>query len=91
MKIVNLLKTTTVVAGLMLTTAALTGCGGVSEAQMKELSDLRSEVRSLETEANSLKDERTRLERELAEKNAKLEQCERDKEETRVNLGKIQQ
>lgn len=89
MKIINLVKTTAVVAVLMLSLAVFSGCGGVSEAQMKELNDLRSEVRSLESEANSLKDERTRLEKELADKNAKLEQCARDKEETKANLEKL--
>jgi cell division protein FtsB len=36
-----------------------------------------------------LKEERSRLEREIAEKNAKLQQCEKDKEETRANLNKL--
>jgi hypothetical protein len=36
-----------------------------------------------------LKDERAKLEREIADKNAKLQQCAKDKEETKVNLTKL--
>ena len=44
---------------------------------------------SLEKEVNSLKSEKTTLEREIAEKNAKLEQCAKDKAETQKNLQKM--
>jgi chromosome segregation ATPase len=67
------------------------GCGGVDEAQMAELNNLRNEVSSLNSEAESLKEQRSTLEREIAEKNAKLQQCEKDKEETRANLQKLPQ
>lgn len=78
-------------APVVLLTAALmlTGCGGLSEAQLAELDALRQEVRSLENEANSLKDQRSKLERDIAEKNAKLEQCAKDKAEAQSNLEKL--
>ena len=78
-----------VAAVLGTTLVVWSGCGGVDETQMAELNNLRDEVNSLESEANSLKEERSRLEREIAEKNAKLQQCEKDKEETRANLNKL--
>lgn len=89
MNIIKVIRNTIVTAVVAFTIIVWSGCGGVSEAQMAELNNLRNEVRSLESEANSLKDERSRLEREIADKNAKLQQCERDKEETRNNLQKM--
>ena len=45
-----------VLAGTLLIGGLLTGCGGVSEAQLAQLDALRQEVRSLEDEANTLAD-----------------------------------
>lgn len=89
MKITKVLRNTAVIIGITAATAFFSGCGGVSEAQMEELNNLRNEVNSLEQQANQLRDERAKLEREIAEKNAKLQQCARDKEETRANLEKL--
>lgn len=89
MKITNVLRNTIVVGAFTVAVTVFSGCGGVSEAQMEELNNLRNEVTSLEQEANQLRDERSRLEREIAEKNAKLQQCAKDKEETRANLDKL--
>lgn len=89
MKIIKFVRNTVIIAGLSASMAFFSGCGGVDEAQMEELNNLRNEVSSLESEANQLKDERARLEREIAEKNARLQQCNQDKEETRANLEKL--
>lgn len=89
MKLIKVVRNTAVIAAFAVTTALLSGCGGVSEAQMEELRNLRAEVNSLQAEANSLRDERSGLERDIAERNAKLQQCERDKEQTRANLEKL--
>ena len=89
MNVIKMIKSSVVIATFALIVAVMSGCGGVSEAQLAELRDLRSEVSSLESEANSLKQERNRLEKEIAEKNSKLQQCERDKEQTRANLEKL--
>jgi len=64
------------------------GCG-LSDEQIAELNGLRDEVSSLESEANNLKEERAKLEREIADKNAKLQECEKDKEEAQANLNRI--
>jgi len=65
------------------------GCGGVSEEQYAQLDELRAEVKEMEKSNNSLKSEKTKLEREIAEKNSKLDQCEKEKAETKANLEKI--
>jgi len=66
-----------------------TGCSGVSEEQMAELQALKTEVNALQKEVDSLKSEKTQLERQIAEKNAKLDQCAKEKEETQANLKKM--
>lgn len=66
----------------------LVGCGGVSEEEMAELNALRAEVKSLEKDVNDMKAEKAGLEREIAEKTAKLEQCAADKAATESNLKK---
>ncbi|HEX2960662.1 MAG: hypothetical protein ACM3UR_10185 [Bacteroidota bacterium] len=76
----------------MLLTAGMigfAGCSGVSDEEMAQLESLRQEVNTLNSDVTSLRSERTRLEREIGEKNAKLEQCARDKEETKSNLEKL--
>ncbi|MDP4173303.1 MAG: hypothetical protein Q8933_04995 [Bacteroidota bacterium] len=65
------------------------GCGGVSDEERAQLESLRQEVNTLNSDVSSLRSEKTRMERELGEKNAKLEQCAKDKEETKSNLEKL--
>lgn len=89
MNITRSLKTTIVIGSMALATIFLSGCGGLSEAQLAELDALRNEVRSLEAEANSLKDQRTKLERDIQETNRKMAECEKQKEEARANLEKL--
>ena len=89
MKVLKVIRNTAFIASFAVAVLIWSGCGGVSEAQLAELNNLRSEVSSLNSEAESLKEQRSTLEREIAEKNAKLQQCEKDKEETRANLEKL--
>jgi len=84
-KIINLGLALVLVAGII----GFTGCSGVSEEQMAELDALRSEVKALEKEVGSLKTEKAAIEREIAEKNAKLDQCAKEKSETKKNLEKL--
>ncbi len=65
------------------------GCSGVSEEQMAELNALRTEVDLLEKEVEALQAERTKLERQIAERNVKLKDCENAKAETKANLQKM--
>jgi septal ring factor EnvC (AmiA/AmiB activator) len=89
MNVTKSFRTAVLIGGMALTTAFLSGCGGLDEAQIKELSDLKSEVSSLEAEANSLRDQRTKLEAQVEETNRKLAECEKQKEEARANLEKL--
>jgi septal ring factor EnvC (AmiA/AmiB activator) len=89
MKVLKVIRNTAFIASFAIALFIWSGCGGVDEAQMAELNNLRNEVSSLNSEAESLKEQRSTLEREIAEKNAKLQQCEKDKEETRANLEKL--
>ena len=84
-RIINSALVVVLVAGII----GFTGCSGVSEEQMAELEALRSEVKALEKEVGSLQAEKSAIEREIAEKNAKLDQCAKEKTETKKNLDKI--
>jgi phage shock protein A len=89
MNITKSLRTAVFFGSIVLTTAFFSGCGGLSDAQIKELSDLKSLTSSLETEANALREERTKLEAQVEETNRKLAECEKQKEEARANLEKL--
>lgn len=84
-RLMNSALTIALIAG----TLSFTACSGVSEEQMAELEALRSEVKALEKEVNGLKSEKSAIEREIAEKNAKLDQCAKEKAETKKNLEKL--
>ncbi|MGE5399907.1 MAG: hypothetical protein ACM3S2_05865 [Ignavibacteriales bacterium] len=84
-KVRGLVMTLLIAAGLI----GFAGCSGVSDEEKAQLESLRQEVNTLNSDVTSLRSEKTRLEREIGEKNAKLEQCARDKEETRSNLEKL--
>ena len=67
----------------------IAGCSGVSEEQIAQLDALRAEVDALDKEVDQLKAEKTKLEREIAERNAKLKDCENMKAEIKANLDKM--
>lgn len=53
----------------------LVGCGGgVSEEQMQQLNDLKAEVESLQSQVNAKQNEKSQLERQVADKDAKIRQ-----------------
>lgn len=89
MKIIKLARNTALVAVFALSVAMMSGCGGVSDAQMQQLQDLRTEVNSLQSQADQLKDQRASLQKEINDRNSKLQQCDKDKEETKANLSKM--
>lgn len=85
-KLKGLALTLFIAAGMI----SFAGCSNnASEEEMQQLETRRQEVNSLNTEITQLRSEKSRLEREIGEKNAKLQQCARDKEETRNNLDKL--
>ena len=89
MKIIKLARNSALVAVFALSVAMMSGCGGVSDAEMQQLNDLRTEVNSLQTQADQLKSQRDNLQQEINDRNSKLQQCEKDKEETKANLSKM--
>ena len=89
MKKFKKLITASLASALLIGSFALTSCSGVSEEQMAQLQTLRTEVKALEKEIGDLKADKTRLEREIAEKNAKLDECTKLKAEIKKNLDKI--
>jgi len=91
MKVIKAVKYTAIVAMFAGATAIMSGCGGVSDAEMAQLNNLRAEVNSLQAQANSLKDQKADLQKQISAKNAKLEECNKMKAETKANLDKMGQ
>ncbi|MDP2301177.1 MAG: hypothetical protein Q8N03_01975 [Ignavibacteria bacterium] len=90
MKILNGVKNMAVVGVFILVTAFVAGCSsGPSLEQLAELESLKKEISSLERDLNAAKDERSRLDKEIAEKNKRLQECAKLKQETQANLEKI--
>jgi septal ring factor EnvC (AmiA/AmiB activator) len=57
----------------------IVGCSSSpDEAQMKQLNDLKAEVASLQQDVASKEQQKSALDREIAEKNAKLKKCNDD-------------
>jgi len=68
---------------------SLSGCGGVSDEQIAQLNQLDREIAELQAKVNSLKSEKSKLEREYNEHKAKLDDCQKMKEQTKQNLEKL--
>lgn len=89
MKLTHVIKHFTIASSFIMAVVLMNGCGGLSDTQLNDLKNLRADVSSLQTQANTLKDERSSLEKDIAEKNAKLEECNKEKQETQANLDKL--
>lgn len=85
----QLIKIIMAIVSIGIAVTGISGCSSVSDEQLKELESLRSEVRSLNNEVNSLKDQKVTLEKEIAERNSKLDECTKLKTETQKNLEMI--
>ena len=67
------------VAGALVATLA-TGCTSKpNAAELKQLEDLKAEVSSLQREISAKESEKAALLRAIADKDAQLAQCEKDK------------
>ena len=71
MNISKYVRSTIAIGAFAITAFIMSGCGGVSDTEMAQLNDLRSEVKSLQTQADSLKEERSNLEKDIAAKECK--------------------
>jgi len=59
-----------------------------SDEELKQLSDLKAQVASLEGQVATMQRDKTSLEKQIAEKNSKLQQCQSDQEAVKKGLGK---
>lgn len=67
----------------------LSGCSSSpDEAQMKQLNDLKDEVASLQKDLTAKQDQKAALDKEIAEKNAKLTKCNDDQQVVKQRLAK---
>ena len=67
----------------------LTSCSSSpDDAQLKQLNDLKDEYAALQKEQTAKEQEKAALDREVAEKNAKLKKCNDDQQVVRQRLGK---
>ncbi len=66
----------------------LTGCSSSpSEEEMKQLSDLKDEVTALKRDVSANEASKASLEKEVAEKNAKLKKCQDDQAVVKQRLA----
>jgi septal ring factor EnvC (AmiA/AmiB activator) len=70
--------------GLMLSSCS----NSPSDEELKQLSDLKVEVSSLESKVLDKTKEKAALQKQIDEKNAKLQQCQSDQEAVKKGLGK---
>jgi septal ring factor EnvC (AmiA/AmiB activator) len=75
-------------AAMMLTGSAMViGCGGgVDEEQMQQLNNLKAEVESLQSQVKAKEDEKASLEKQVADKDAKIKKCNDDMAKTKSCL-----
>ncbi len=86
---VKVLKTSTILilGGLLTASVMLSGCTSrASEDEMKQLNDLKAEVASLNKDISQKERDKATLEREVSEKDAKLQQSTKDKEVVKSRL-----
>ena len=65
------------------------GCSSSpSEEELKKLTDLKAQVEQLKTTVSQKQGEKANLEKQIAEKNGKLQQCQSDQDAVKKGLGK---
>ncbi len=80
---------TLVMSLLFLCSLVMVGCSSSpDEAQLRQLSDLKADYDRIQQEVNSKQQQKSDLERELAEKNAKLKKCNDDQQVVKQRLAK---
>lgn len=66
---------------------SLIGCSSnASEEELRQLNDLKAEVTSLESQVSAKEKEKADLEKQVAEKNGKLQQCNADQAAVRGSM-----
>ena len=83
-KLVTILIVTFAVSGGVL----FSGCSSSpSEEELAQLQQLKDQVRSLESKVADSQREKSNLEKQIAEKNGKVQQCQSDQEAVKKALG----
>lgn len=59
-----------------------------SDEELKQLSDLKAQVASLEGQVATMQRDNASLGKQIADKNSKLQQCQSDQEAVKKGLGK---
>jgi hypothetical protein len=86
---VNRTVTALALAILFTGSVVLVGCSSSpNEAQMKQLNDLKEEVASLQKEVAAKEQQKGAMEKEVAEKSAKLKKCNDDQAIVKQRLAK---
>jgi len=79
---------TFVMTFLFSSSLVLFGCSSSpDEAELKQLNDLKEEYAALQKEAADKEAQKGTLDREIAEKNAKLKKCNDDQQVVKQRLG----
>lgn len=84
-------RTVTALCATLLLSGGLVlfGCSSSpNEEQMKQLNDMKDEVASLQKDVSASEQQKAALEKELAEKNAKLKKCNDDQQVVKQRLAK---
>lgn len=81
-------KTLLMVALCVMALVFVAGCSSSpSEDELKQLSDLQAQVRKLEDQVATKQGEKATLEKQNAEKNGKLQQCQSDQDAVKKAQG----
>ncbi len=76
-------------AGLLIGGVMMVGCSSSpSDEELKKLDELKANVEQLKTTVQNKQGEKANLEKQIAEKNGKLQQCQSDQEAVKKGLGK---
>jgi len=85
MKAVKFLLIASIVASI----AIVTGCSSSpSDQELQQLKELKDKVAALNKQISDQQTEKATLEKQIAEKNAKIKQCQADQEAVKKSLGK---
>ena len=76
-----------IIGGCLIVASSFVGCGNKpSEEELKQLNDLKAEVTSLERAIEARESEKAALLKSIAEKDAQLAQCAKDKQALQQRL-----
>jgi septal ring factor EnvC (AmiA/AmiB activator) len=89
MQKLNRTVTARALAILFAGSVVLVGCSSSpDDAQMKQLNDLKEEVSALQKDVAAKEDQKGALDKQIAEKNAKLKKCNDDQAIVKQRLAK---